>query len=45
MVWALLLAGTVNLALLILAANSLYGVTGTDSIEGAQHATQPLWAL
>ena len=36
--WALLLAGTVNLALLILAANSLYGVTGTDSIEGAQHA-------
>ena len=37
-VWALLLAGTVNLALLILAANSLYGVTGTDSIEGAQHA-------
>lgn len=37
-VWALLLAGTVNLALLILAANSLYGVIGTDSIEGAQHA-------
>ena len=37
-IWALLLAGTVNLALLILAANSLYGVTGTDSIEGAQHA-------
>lgn len=37
-VWALLLAGTVNLALLILAANSLHGVTGTDSIEGAQHA-------
>ncbi|WP_346427751.1 Nramp family divalent metal transporter [Bifidobacterium sp. CP2] len=37
-VWALLLAGTVNLALLILAANSLYGVQGTDSIEGAQRA-------
>ncbi|MBM6699660.1 Nramp family divalent metal transporter [Bifidobacterium pullorum subsp. saeculare] len=37
-VWALVLAGSVNLALLILAANSLYGMTGTDSIEGAQHA-------
>ena len=37
-VWALLLAGTVNLSLLILAANSLYGMTGTDSIEGAQQA-------
>ena len=37
-VWALLLAGSVNLCLLILAANSLYGMTGTDSIEGAQHA-------
>lgn len=37
-VWALLLAGTVNLSLLILAANSLYGMKGTDSIEGAQHA-------
>ncbi|KFI91560.1 NRAMP family Mn2 and Fe2 transporter [Bifidobacterium saguini DSM 23967] len=36
--WALLLAGTVNLSLLILAANSLYGMKGTDSIEGAQHA-------
>ena len=37
-VWALLIAGTVNLSLLILAANSLYGMSGTDSIEGAQHA-------
>lgn len=37
-VWALLLAGSVNLSLLILAANSLYGMQGTDSIEGAQHA-------
>lgn len=36
--WALLLAGSVNLCLLILAANSLYGMSGTDSIEGAQHA-------
>ncbi|KAB8290936.1 Nramp family divalent metal transporter [Bifidobacterium avesanii] len=37
-VWALLLAGTVNLSLLLIAANSLYGMAGTDSIEGAQHA-------
>ncbi|KFI54657.1 manganese transporter [Bifidobacterium callitrichos DSM 23973] len=37
-VWALLLAGSVNLCLLVLAANSLYGMKGTDSIEGAQHA-------
>ena len=29
-----------NLALLILAANSLYGMTGTDTIEGAQRAIQ-----
>ena len=36
--WALLLAGSVNLSLLVLAANSLYGMTGTDTIEGAQHA-------
>lgn len=39
-VWALLLAGSVNLALLILAANSLHGMTGTDTIEGAQQAIQ-----
>ena len=37
-VWALLLAGTVNLSLLLLAANSLHGMQGTDSIEGAQRA-------
>ncbi|KAA8830386.1 Nramp family divalent metal transporter [Bifidobacterium tissieri] len=37
-VWALLIAGTVNLALLLLAANSLHGMSGTDTIEGAQHA-------
>lgn len=39
-VWALALAGTVNLALLVLAANSLYGMKGTDTIEGAQHAIE-----
>ena len=37
-VWALLLAGTVNLALLLLAADALHGMGGTDTIEGAQHA-------
>lgn len=37
-VWALLLAGSVNVVLLIIAANSLHGMAGTDSIEGAQHA-------
>ncbi|WP_420868079.1 Nramp family divalent metal transporter [Bifidobacterium simiarum] len=37
-VWALLLAGSVNLALLLLAANALHGMAGTDTIEGAQHA-------
>ena len=36
--WALLLAGTVNLSLLVLAAHSLHGMAGTDSIEGAQQA-------
>ena len=35
---ALLLAGTVNLAMLVLAANSLHGMSGTDSIDGAQRA-------
>ena len=38
MLWALLLAGTVNLSLLVLAAHSLHGMAGTDSIEGAQQA-------
>lgn len=37
-VWALVFAGTVNLALLVIAANSLFGVRGTDSIEGAHAA-------
>ncbi len=37
-VWALAIAGTVNIALLVIAANSLYGMGGTDTIEGAQHA-------
>lgn len=37
-VGALLLAGLVNIGLLVLAANSLYGVEGTDSIEGAHAA-------
>lgn len=37
-IWALLLAGTVNLALLLLAASALHGMQGTDSIEGAQRA-------
>lgn len=32
------LAGTVNLAMLVLAAAALYGVEGTDTIDGAQAA-------
>ena len=35
---AMIIAGAVNLALLLLAASSLFGVEGTDSIEGAAHA-------
>ena len=35
---ALLLAGTVNIAMLLLAASTLAGQTGVDSIEGAQAA-------
>ncbi len=35
---ALLLAGSVNVAMLLLAASSLHGVEGTDSIEGAAAA-------
>jgi manganese transport protein len=35
---ALVLAGAVNLAMLLLAATSLRGVPGTDSIEGAHGA-------
>lgn len=36
--WALVIAGLVNIGLLVLAANSLYGVEGTDTIEGAHAA-------
>ncbi|MBB4135243.1 Nramp family divalent metal transporter [Gordonia humi] len=40
-VWiALALAGVVNIALLVLAATSLYGREGTDSIEGAHAAVR-----
>jgi manganese transport protein len=35
---SMLLAGTVNIAMLLLAAGSLQGVAGTDSIEGAHNA-------
>lgn len=37
---ALVLAGTVNIAMLCLAAEALRGVEGTDSIEGAHAAVQ-----
>ncbi|GAB3132267.1 Nramp family divalent metal transporter [Tsukamurella serpentis] len=37
-VLALIIAGAVNIALLVLAATSLYGREGTDSIEGAHAA-------
>ncbi|WP_375542893.1 Nramp family divalent metal transporter [Corynebacterium glucuronolyticum] len=37
-VGALILAGLVNIGLLVVAANSLFGVEGTDSIEGAHRA-------
>ncbi|WP_051259401.1 Nramp family divalent metal transporter [Schaalia suimastitidis] len=36
--WALSLAGVVNIGLLLLAASSLQGVEGTDTIEGAHSA-------
>ncbi|MUL49635.1 divalent metal cation transporter [Mycobacterium sp. CBMA293] len=35
---AMVVAGTVNLAMLLVAATNLYGVDGTDTIEGAYHA-------
>ena len=42
-IFALIVAGSVNVAMLLLAAASLPGVTGTDSIEGAHLAiTQAL---
>ncbi len=37
-VWALGLAGVVNIALLLLAASALSGAAGTDTIEGAHTA-------
>ncbi|VEG30008.1 Manganese transport protein MntH [Actinomyces howellii] len=37
-VWALAVAGAVNIALLLLAASALTGETGTDTIEGAHAA-------
>ncbi len=37
-VWALGLAGIVNIGLLLLAASALSGVSGTDTIEGAHAA-------
>ncbi|QDP98596.1 Mn(2+) uptake NRAMP transporter MntH [Microlunatus elymi] len=39
-VLALMVAGSVNIAMLLLAAASLPGVAGTDSIPGAHHAIQ-----
>lgn len=39
-VLGLFVAGSVNIAMLLLAAVNLQGVTGTDSIIGAQHAVQ-----
>lgn len=42
-VWALILAGAVNIGLLLLAATALAGQTGTDTINGAHNAiTQAL---
>ena len=37
---AMLIAGTVNLAILLLAASALQGVDGTDTLEGAYTALQ-----
>ena len=36
--WALIIAGSVNLLLLLIAAHTLYGVQGTDTLQGAYHA-------
>lgn len=38
--WSLAIAGSVNIAMLLLAAASLQGVTGTDTIEGAHAAIE-----
>ncbi len=37
---ALIVAGSVNIAMLLLAATALPGVAGTDTIEGAHHAIE-----
>lgn len=37
-IWALIVAGAVNIGLLLLAASALSGVPGTDTIEGAHAA-------
>ncbi|MET1052115.1 MAG: Nramp family divalent metal transporter [Mycetocola sp.] len=37
---AMVIAGSVNLAILLLAAANLAGVPGTDSLEGAHHALE-----
>ena len=36
--WSLVIAGSVNIAMLLLAASSLRGVAGTDTISGAHQA-------
>lgn len=36
--WALIIAGSVNLLLLLIAAHTLFGVEGTDTLEGAYQA-------
>jgi len=36
--WSLVIAGSVNIAMLLLAASSLRGVAGTDTISGAHRA-------
>lgn len=38
--WSLIVAGSVNIAMLVLAAAALRGVSGTDTIEGAHAAIQ-----
>lgn len=37
-IWSLVIAGSVNIAMLLLAASSLRGVAGTDTIAGAHQA-------
>ncbi|GMA92023.1 hypothetical protein GCM10025869_25520 [Homoserinibacter gongjuensis] len=40
---ALAIAGTVNLVILLLAAATLPGVAGTDTLEGRMRRSAPLW--